>query len=94
MDGEIELVSDGQSLVLNGDPSDIERFLESQALPAASPAPRGSAGYWGPLEPPPRPVARCLPTRDAGSKSLKSRQPRSKPLVDSHQPRSRASTTP
>lgn len=40
MDGEIELVSDGEGLVLSGDPSDIERFLESQALPAASPTPQ------------------------------------------------------
>lgn len=47
MEGEIELVSDGQCLVLNGDPSDIERFLESQALPAASPTPRRLQRLFG-----------------------------------------------
>src|SRR4051812_14895838 len=47
MDGEIELVSDGDSLVLSGDPSAIERFLESQALPAGSPTPQRFQRLFG-----------------------------------------------
>lgn len=47
MDGEIELVSDGEGLVLSGNPSDIERFLESQALPAASPTPQRFQRLFG-----------------------------------------------
>lgn len=47
MAGEIELVSDGAALVVSGDPGDIERFLESQALPAASPAPKTLQKWLG-----------------------------------------------
>jgi hypothetical protein len=47
MDGEIELVSDGEGLVLSGDPGDIERFLESQALPAAIPTPQRLQRLFG-----------------------------------------------
>ncbi|MGN6605643.1 MAG: hypothetical protein ACTHMS_01345 [Jatrophihabitans sp.] len=38
MGGEIELISDGQGLLLRGDPADIESFLEEQSLPANWPA--------------------------------------------------------
>lgn len=37
MAGEIELISDGQGLLLRGDSGDIERFLASENLPAAVP---------------------------------------------------------
>src|SRR3954454_14102835 len=51
MDGEIELVSDGEGLVLSGDQSAIERFLESQALPAATPTPKRFLRLFGTVGP-------------------------------------------